>query len=100
MNHHTATPRIDQDIIPTSDPATDAPTVEDQEWLAEQNEGWHADEPTPDEVIEDGTDYGDGEPWASWPDWTDERWTLSDEHLDELAEQAEHERRVETPFYL
>ncbi|MEW4569723.1 hypothetical protein AB1L88_17805 [Tautonia sp. JC769] len=40
------------------------------------------------------------EPWASWPDWTDERWTLSDAEADRLAEEAEANCRVEFPGYL
>jgi hypothetical protein len=40
------------------------------------------------------------EPWASWPAWTDQRWTLSDAEADRLAAEAEAERRVESPGYL
>ena len=40
------------------------------------------------------------EPWASWPDWTDERWTLTDAEADRLAAEAEARARVESPTYL
>jgi hypothetical protein len=40
------------------------------------------------------------EPWASWPEWTDERWTLSDAEADVLANQAEADHRLETLGYL
>lgn len=74
------------------------PTEADRDWAASQNEDWHVDAPTPEDVLADSTDYA--EPWSSWPDWTDERWTLTDAEADAMAADAEAQARMESMGYL
>lgn len=69
-----------------------APSEADRRWWAAQSTDHHTTEPTPVEALT--------EPWASWPAWTDEVWTITDAEADELAEDFEADRRVETLGYL
>jgi hypothetical protein len=69
MNDHITITSVDQ--TDTDLDRLDFPSVEDQDWHASQHgDDWHdLDEPIPDDLIPDGTDYD------AWPEWTQtERW--------------------------